>query len=197
MQKLSPVSQSPLHGQHKGPRVSFSRRPSSFGAALLLICIPPCLSIYEFNSLSLFLSLHTLPLATAASVQDITRTLPPRPDTEHWGAHIQSQYQCAQVIQIDRPSVRLSSLFPSKYSLITRKQKTTDHFYVSSKHKAPLFSNFSTHHRRQQQYYSPLAFNSSGNTRSVRSGSSPYQKIHSSLAAVNESGGCTTLLGMS
>lgn len=35
----------------------------------------------------------------------------------------------------------------------------------------------------------PGDLSSSGETRSVKSGSSPYQKIHSSLAAVSDSGG--------
>lgn len=38
----------------------------------------------------------------------------------------------------------------------------------------------------------PGDFNSSGETKSVRSGSSPYQNIHNSLAAVSESGGWMT-----
>lgn len=38
----------------------------------------------------------------------------------------------------------------------------------------------------------PRDFSSSGSTRSVRSGSSPYQKIHSSLAAVSDKGGWMT-----
>lgn len=38
----------------------------------------------------------------------------------------------------------------------------------------------------------PADLCNSGATRSLRSGSSPYQKIHSSLAAVNDSGGCVT-----
>lgn len=38
----------------------------------------------------------------------------------------------------------------------------------------------------------PLALRSSGTTNSVRSGSSPYQKIHSSLAALSDNGGCMT-----
>jgi hypothetical protein len=40
-----------------------------------------------------------------------------------------------------------------------------------------------------QRIYLPGAFNSSGETKSVKSGSSPYQNIHNSLAAVSESGG--------
>lgn len=45
---------------------------------------------------------------------------------------------------------------------------------------------------RGQLLYSPPDFCNSGATRLLRSGSSPYQKIHSSLAAVNDSGGCVT-----
>lgn len=35
----------------------------------------------------------------------------------------------------------------------------------------------------------PDDLRSSGETKSVRSGSSPYQKIHNSLAAVSDNGG--------
>lgn len=38
----------------------------------------------------------------------------------------------------------------------------------------------------------PEDFNSSGANKSVKSGSSPYQNIHNSLAAVNDKGGCIT-----
>lgn len=37
----------------------------------------------------------------------------------------------------------------------------------------------------------PATFNKSASTKSVKSGSSPYQNIQSSLAAANDSGGCT------
>lgn len=43
-------------------------------------------------------------------------------------------------------------------------------------------------HNTQELHYSPHAM-SSGDTRPERSGSSPYQKIQSSLAAVRERGG--------
>lgn len=46
-----------------------------------------------------------------------------------------------------------------------------------------------------KEQHLPDDLSNSGATRSEKSGSSPYQKIHNSFAAVNDNGGCVTVDG--
>lgn len=121
--------------------------------------------------------LSSSPALGFASVQDITRTMPP----------ITASYPKEQ-----RTPTKSRLFF---YLLHSPSPRPT--WESGTQIGKTKYTKSSENKRILHIYYSPLAFNSSGTTRSVRSGSSPYQKIHSSLAAVRESGGCTTLLGMS
>lgn len=76
---------------------------------------------------------------------------------------------------------------------------SADYFKINTSQQAFCPTIMCQFNKCQSKHNSPLHLSSSGTTRSDRSGSSPCQNIHSSLAAVKESDGCTIkpLLAMS
>lgn len=140
------------------------------------------------GSLSISLSVCKIFPFAFASVQDITRTMPPNKTLK----------ECRDSL-CTKPTVLLLLLLSSYWHIFFSSRSRRRIRYISPpqfthkvlwKQETTIICRAKRKQNRVKQN-SPLAFSNSGTTKSVRSGSSPYQKIHSSLAAVNESGGCT------